>query len=59
MNTVSFLLSMCAAFMATAENEQMQKAIHNKTTKPPEAQPLYEKTHSQTWYVLFWITEKS
>lgn len=45
---------MCAAFMATAENEQMQKAIHNKTTKPQ-----YEKTHSQTWYVLFLITEKS
>lgn len=37
------LFEHCQLFVkhvATAENEQMQKAIHNKTTKPPEAQPL-------------------
>lgn len=38
---------------------EMQKAIQIKNAKPPEAQPLllpYEKTQSETWHMLCWIT---
>ena len=42
-----------------SDGGEMQKAIQIKNAKPPEAQPLlppYEKSQSETWHTLSWIT---